>query len=509
MTKIHKDYDTLHQLSRKIHVLSGISHLLDWDQETYMPPAGGPIRAEQLKVLAGVIHKEKTGPKFTNALKKLITVKTGKIVAKGLSSEQQAAVKMWRRDYTRDVALPSSFVEDFAKLTSQSIQVWRMAKKNDTFMQFAPYLDKIVGMCRKKADLLGYKNHPYDALLDLYEPDITTQDVTTLFTALRKSITTLLKKVTAAKQVDDSFLHGKFPIEKQLAFSRTILDAMGHDTHRGRLDLSTHPFSSAAHPSDSRITTRLHQTNIFSNIATILHEGGHGLYEMGLPVDHYGSPLGEAISMGMHESQSRWWETRVGHSLPFWKHWLPLLKKQFPGKFDSITPEMFYKGINKVTPSFIRVEADELTYPLHVILRFELEVALIEGTLSVRDLPEAWNAKMKELLGLTPKDNAQGCLQDIHWSMGSFGYFPSYTMGNLYAAHLFEGFEKTHPDWTKRVANGELSFINAWLSDEVWRHGRRYSSKDLLKGATGAAFSADAYTGYLKGKYEKIYGVKS
>lgn len=505
MSTTQKNYKKLHQLSHYARTLAGISSLLEWDHETFMPTGASGIRAEQLKLLAGLIHQEKTGKKFSNALAKLIDLTTGKPVVKDLSEEQQAALREWHRDYKRDVALPEEFVKEFAQLTSQSQLVWREAKNENKFHLFSPYLDKIISMCRKKAEYLGYSEHPYDALLDLYEPEAKTKEIEIEFNHLKNNIIALLKKITSSKQVDDSFVQGKFDAQKQLEFGKVILDAMGYDSKKGRLDLSTHPFSSSCHPTDSRITTRIHPTSLISNISVVLHEGGHSLYEMGLPVEQYGSPLGEAISLGVHESQSRWWETRIGQSLPFWQHYLPLLQKEFKGKINEVDLHTFYKGINKVEPSFIRVEADEVTYPLHVILRFELEKALIEGSLSVRDVPEAWNAKMKELLGITPSTNAEGCLQDVHWSMGGFGYFPTYTLGNMYAAHLFPAFESAHPEWQKRVSRGELLFIRDWLAENVYRHGRRFTSKELLKRVSGKSFSAQAYTDYLSGKYKEIY----
>ncbi|WP_068467934.1 carboxypeptidase M32 [Candidatus Protochlamydia phocaeensis] len=506
MEKAQKDYQQLHELAKHARVLQGIASLLDWDQETYMPQGAAAIRAEQLKTMAGLVHREKTSRKFTNALAKLVDIKTGQILAKDLTSEQAAAVREWRRDYIQDTALPTKFVEEFAKLTSQSILVWRNAKKENAFMQFAPYLDRIVSMNRKKAEYLGYKDHPYDALLDQYEPDVKTKEVNQLFSQLRDALTPLIKKM-AHQPIDDQFLFGNWDHAKQMAFSHQILEAMGYDFDKGRLDFSSHPFSSSSHPTDSRITTRIHPTSLMSNIFVILHEGGHALYEMGLSTDLYGTPLGDARSLGVHESQSRWWETRIGLSRPFWQHFLPLLKKTFNGQLESITLDQFYRAINKVEPSFIRVEADEVTYPLHVILRFELEKALIEGSLSVRDVPEAWNAKMNEYLEITPSDNREGCLQDIHWAMGAFGYFPTYTLGNLYAAHLFDAFAKELPDWEKRVAAGELLFIKEWLQDKIYQHGRRFATQELLKQATGKAFSADAYITYLKDKYAKIYSL--
>lgn len=445
-----KDFQKVHDLSKHARILQGIVAILDWDQETYMPPGGSTIRAEQFKTMAGIIHREKTNRKFHNALSKLVDIPTGAIKAKDLSPIQLAAVKEWRRDYLHDTALPSKFVEEFAKTTSQAVIAWRSAKSQNAFQQFSPFLDKIVALNRKKADLLGYQEHPYDALLDIYEPDIKTKDVSELFSKLRQHLTPWIKKM-AHQPVDDQFLYGEWDHAKQIAFSQKLLNALGYDQDKGRLDFSAHPFSSASHPTDSRITTRLHPKALMSNISAVMHEAGHALYEMGLPQDQYGSPLGEARSLGIHESQSRWWETRIGLSKPFWQYFFPLLKETFRGQLDHITLETFYRAINKVEPSFIRIEADEVTYPIHVILRFELEKALIEGSLSIRELPEAWNAKMEEYLGIIPSTNAEGCLQDIHWSMGAFGYFPTYTLGNLYAAHLFEAFEKEHPGWKSRL----------------------------------------------------------
>lgn len=508
MDQAKKDYKRLHEISRHAKVLEGISHVLDWDHETYMPSGGSAIRAEQLKTMAGLIHKERTGKKFSNALGKLIDLKSGKVLAKGLDDRQKAALHEWRRDYKHAVSLPTKFVEEFAQLSSQSVSIWRLAKDENTFQRFAPFLEKIVVMNRRRADLLGYKDHPYDALLDEYEPGSTTKEVETLFSSLRTSLTKLLKKIQGTAQVKDAFLHGDFEHQKQIDFSRQILEAIGYNFQHGRLDFSSHPFSSASHPTDSRITTRINTDTVINNILTVLHEGGHSLYETGLSAEEYGTPLGEARSLGVHESQSRWWETRIGLTKPFWKHFLPLLKSTFKGQLDQVTLDQFYKGINKVEPSFIRVEADEVTYPLHVILRFELEKELIGGTLSVRDLPEAWNAKMKSSLGITPKTNREGCLQDVHWSMGAFGYFPTYTLGNIYAAHLFTAFAKEHPDWENRLAKGELAFIREWLHNKVHQHGRRYSSHDLLKQATGRDLTSDAYLSYLNNKYSDIYGLK-
>lgn len=507
MNTDQRNYEQLHRLSKEIRTLQGVSSLLDWDQETYMPPKGAVVRAEQLRLLAGIIHQKQISRSFSTALSQLVKIPMGQLIAKTLSTPQKAAVREWRRDFLIAKALPKRFVEKFAKLTSQAIQVWHHAKSQDLFQPFAPFLEQLIRMAQEKAEYLGYKNHPYDALLDQFEPGMTVAEIDPLFNHLRTSIVKILNKASFSQHVDDRFLFGTFSKEKQMQFGHLVLKAMEYDLSKGRLDLSEHPFSSSCHPHDSRITTNVSHPSLMSNISAVMHEAGHGLYEMGLPVEHYGSPLAEPVSHAIHESQSRWWETRIGLSKPFWSHFFPLLKKHFKGKFDKITLDQFYLAINKISPSLIRIQADEVTYSLHVILRYELEKRLIEGSLKVRELPEAWNAKMQELLGITPTNYREGCLQDIHWSMGAFGYFPSYTLGNLAASHLFEAFEKKYKDWEQRVAKGELGFIKEWLDRSVYRYGRQYSCRELLQKVTGKPFSAKAYTTYLTKKYQNRTGM--
>lgn len=500
-----KDYQALFSLSKKIRLFDGISHLLEWDQETYMPKKGNLVRADQIELMASLSHKARTDKTFEKALSKLIHLDTGKILKDNLSPTQQAALREWRRDFLKSVALPNSFVKAFARLTSESIVAWAEAKKGNRFEDFAPFLEQIIDMNRKKAELLGYRHHPYDALLDCFEPDATSSEIEAIFTKVKKGVRKLLAQIASTAQVDDTFLHGKFTAEKQLTFGRELLAAMGYDLEKGRLDLSNHPFSMSIHPSDSRVTTRIHKTSLFDSISAVLHEGGHSLYEMGLLPEYYGSPLCEAVSLGIHESQSRLWETRIGQNKSFWKHFLPLLKAHF-NSLDKVSLEAFYRAINRVSPTFIRVEADEVTYSLHVILRFELEKQLIEGSLEVRDIPVAWNGLMEAYLGITPPTDREGCLQDIHWSMGAFGYFPTYTLGNLYAAHFFKAFEKDFPDWEKRVAQGQLFFLREWLREQIHQHGRAYTAHDLLKRITGSSkLSETPYLTYLNHKYKEIY----
>lgn len=496
-----RSYDKLSELSRHTQLFASVLQLLEWDQETFMPPGASAIRSEQNKLLAGVIHQNRTSKAFQEALNGLIDLESGQITAEGLRPEQLSALFWWRRDFLRDKALPTSFVEEFSQATSQAMVVWRTAKMNNDFALFAPHLAKIVQLSQRKADLLAFEGHPYNSLLDEFEPQMTVEKLSPLFDEIAAGVKPIVEKAAASPAIDDSFLHLDYPVEKQLAFSHLLLEAMGYDFSRGRLDLSAHPFSMSLHPTDSRITTRVKSNQLMGCLSAALHEGGHSLYEMGLPMDDWGTPLGSSISLGVHESQSRWWECFVGLSLPFWRRFFPLLQREFPRQLEGVDLMTFYRAINKVAPTFIRVEADEVTYPLHVILRFKLEMQLIEGSLKVEELPGAWNELMERLLGIVPPDDSRGCLQDIHWSMGSFGYFPTYALGNMYAAQLFASFKKEESAWEKKVEDGDLAFIRQWLHRNVYRYGRQYNSTVLLHKVTGSPFSGSPYIGYLTEKY--------
>lgn len=501
-------YTKLHKISEKIALLGSVSQIMGWDQETYMPTQAIEVRAMQLELLASLLHKKKTSKGFSKALGNLIDLPTGEILEKSLTGAQIAAVRDWRRDYLQTVKLPASFVKSFAKITSRSINIWSKAKEENTFRSFAPYLEKIVALSRKKADLLGYKDHPYDALLDLYEPEMTVAYLTPLFSNLKMHLTELLKAITLAPPVPVDFLHKHYPAEKQLEFSYELLEAMGFDKRTSRLDLTSHPFCSGVHPTDTRMTTRVDPTYLMSNIFSVIHEGGHGLYNMHLKSEHFGSPLGEAASLSIDESQSRWWETRIGRSLPFWQHFFPVLQKKFPAELGPVSVDQFYRAINVVQASLIRTESDEVTYSLHVIVRFELEKALLEGSLKVKELPEAWNEKMRTYLGISPTTDREGCLQDIHWSMGGFGYFPTYTLGNLYASQFFVAFEKNYPEWKERVAKGDLSFIRYWLRDTIHQFGKEFTAAELIQRVSGHPLSEKPFIAYLREKYGKLYSLK-
>lgn len=500
-----KDFEHLFELSNTICSFSSIAQLLSWDQETYMPKGGGEARSHQLAALASHIHKEKTSLKFKNALAKLISLKTGKVKAQKLSTAQKIALREWRKDFIKDTKIPNSFVKNFSKLTSQATMVWIDAKKNNSFKDFEPYLEKIFEMSREKAKILGYKDHPYDALLNDFEPGMTSAKISQIFSKLKKKLVSLLKKVQDKKQIDNAFLKKPFLKEKQIEFGNVILNGLKIEKEHARLDESAHPFTISLHPTDTRFTTWILEFGVMSNIMSILHEAGHAFYEMGLPVEYWGTPLCEATSLGIHESQSRWWETIIGRSMDFWHHFYSLLQRTYVEEFKDVSLKRFYKAINVVEPSFIRVESDEMTYCLHIILRFEMEKELLKGTLKVKDIPDVWNEKMKDLFGITPPDDRLGCLQDIHWAAGLVGYFPTYALGNLYAAQFFQVFEKEHPHWAKRVQKGDLPFIREWLKENIHSKGRMFSSEELCKNITKKALSEDAYIKYLTEKYSEIY----
>jgi len=502
------EFLNLKEFSYSIKTYSSILSLLHWDQETYMPPGGITARGEQIALLSGHIHELKTSKKYRHLLEKAIYISSGKLKKRGMSRLEQIAIREWHREFERDSKLPISFIKRFSQTTSEASQIWQTAKKTNNFKLFAPFLEKILKLNCEKAEILGYEDHPYDTLIENYEPSMTSSKIKEIFGKLRKELIQLLDKIRACRPIDDSFLRGSFDPKKQFELGSNLLLQLPLEADYSRLDLSAHPFSLALHPHDSRITSRILNDGFMSNLFSVLHEAGHSMYEMDLPTEHWGTPLAEAISLGIHESQSRWWETLIGHSLPFWKCYYPLVQQTFPSHLKKISLNQFYRAINKVTPSFIRVEADEVTYCLHIILRFEIEMALISGQLQVSDLPYAWNEKMKELFGIVPPTDSEGCLQDVHWAFGDFGYFPTYALGNLFAAQFFSAFTKQHPDWEQRISSGDLSFIRDFLKKNIHSLGKQYSSESLIQRVTGKPLSETAYCRYLKDKYSEIYNLK-
>lgn len=497
-----KAYSKLLAISTHYTVMESVHKLLEWDQETYMPHSSIELRSQQLQAMASLIHKLKTSSKYSQILGQLVDLKTGEILANGLNPVQTAALREWRRDYLKVVTLPAAFVKKFSETASKSVHAWGIAKKHNSFKEFAPHLEKIVNLSRKKADYLGFKDHPYDAMLDLFEPNMSTQYLTGLFDRLKSSLTSFLKTVKTVSEAPRDFLYGYFEPSKQLEFGHKLLKAMGFDENTSRLDQTNHPFCMGLHPKETRLTTRVHPDYLMSNIFAVIHEGGHGLYNMGLPVQEFGSPICEHASMAIDESQSRMWETIIGHSLPFWKHFYPLLQTQFPDQLKEIPLDDFYRAINTIKPSLIRIESDEATYSMHIIVRFEIEKMLMEGALKVKEIPEVWKSKMIDYLGVSPKNDAEGCLQDIHWSIGAIGYFPTYTLGNLYAAQFFQKFEQAHPGWKGHIERGELSILRDWLRENIHQYGRQFTPDELAIKITGKPVDEEAYLSYLTNKYK-------
>ena len=489
----------------EIYHLGSALQVLHWDMEVFMPPKGTESRAKTIANLSGILHEKFTSKEFAAFLNKAkLQLDAGK-----LGDADSAIVREIWREFERQKKLPMGFVKEMAQVCSEGHNIWIEAKEKSDFKLFLPQLKKIVALKRKEAALVGFKKSPYDALLDTYEPYATSEEISMIFEDLKNFLVPFLKKIEKAKRkVDPNILKGNFPVDQQKQFDEEVAKKIGFDFEAGRLDTSVHPFSTGFHPSDVRITTRFREYDLLDSFYGVIHEAGHGLYEQGLNVDHFGTPLGEAISHGIHESQSRMWENNVARSKNFWKYFFPKLQKQFPKPFAKTKFDDFYRAINFVEPSLIRVEADEVTYSLHIILRFEIEKELIEGSIEVEDLPKIWNAKMKEYLGVKVPNDANGVLQDVHWSGGGVGYFPSYALGNLYAAQFYNTAKNDLIDLEKEIAAGEFGHLREWLRKKIHIHGKMYSADGLVREVTGEPLTSQYFIDYLKKKYGEIYNIK-
>jgi carboxypeptidase Taq len=493
-------YESLVERIREVGKLESVESLLDWDQETYMPPKGLGARAEQMSLLARLIHTARTHPEVGEHLSNLNGSTAGHAEATN--------IRETRRAYERAIRVPGELVGKIAKVSAHAKGAWVKAREAACFAEFAPHLKELLELKRELADLIGYEGERYDALMDEFEPGAKTTQVAETFAALRKSLVTLVEELkNSPVQPDASILHRHYPRAAQEVFARKLASAIGFSFDSGRIDTSTHPFCSGNTPHDVRLTTRYQEDFFSAAVFGTLHEAGHGVYEQGLDSDHVFTPMGSAVSLGIHESQSRLWENMVGRSRVFWEFAFEDCKKTFPEALSDVSLDNFFGAINVVKPSFIRVEADEVTYNLHIILRFEMERAMIDGSLAVDDIPEAWNAKMRELFGITPPDDGVGCLQDIHWSMGTYGYFPTYALGNLYAAQFFSTAKTAIPDLDERIRKGDFGVLLDWLRTNIYRHGQRYRAGELLKTVTGEELSVEPFIKYLRGKFSPIYGL--
>jgi carboxypeptidase Taq len=485
---------------RDIALLGSIGAVLGWDERTQLPAKGTDHRAAQATLLAGMVHDRFTSPKVGDLL--------AAVEATHPTDDAAAVVREVRRDYDRATKLPATLVEEQTRTAVLAQAAWADARARSDWSAFEPWMAKTLDLKRQEIAAVGYKDHPYDALLDEFEPGMTTADVQRMFDGLRDPLVDLIARIGAAKRpAPAEILHRHYPAAGQERLARAASAAIGFDFTAGRLDVSVHPFCTDLGPGDVRMTTRYDEANFGDAFFGVLHETGHGLYEQGLPAEAFGTPLGQAASLGVHESQSRMWENFVGRGRPFWSHFLPVARREFPDVLANVSDDDWYRAINGVRPSLIRTESDETTYNLHVLLRFELEVAMVTGDLAVADLPSAWDERMQKYLGLTPPDAARGVLQDIHWSGGAIGYFPTYTLGNLYAAQLFDAAGADLGDLDASFARGEFSPLLGWLRDKVHRHGRRYPASELVQRATGKPPSAEPLLRHLRGTARNVYGV--
>jgi carboxypeptidase Taq len=497
-------YAELIQRFKDYSLLGSCSSVLGWDERTYMPREGAAHRAEQMALLARLAHEVLTAPRMGRLLGEV----EESALIEAANGPATVNVREIRRVYNRAVKLPKTLVEELARTTTQAQGVWQEARQNNDFASFRPWLEKIVALKRQQAAAIGYDETPYDALLDEYEPGATTRDVSRVFAGLRKELTPLLGAILdSGRAPRREMLHREYPVEKQQEFGKDAAAAIGFDFDAGRLDTTTHPFCSGIGPGDCRITTRYNPRFFNESFFGILHEAGHGIYEQELDPDQAGTPMGSPASLGIHESQSRLWENQVGRGRPFWEHFFPQARKAFPEALRRVSLDDFVFAINDVQRSFIRVEADEATYNLHVVLRFELEQALVSGDLAPADVPGAWQEKFQQSFQLTPPTDALGCLQDIHWSMGGLGYFPTYTLGNLYAAQFMERARRDLGDLDADFRRGEFGRLKGWLREKVHRQGQRYRAPDLCRHVTGKALSHEPLLTYLRGKYEPLYGI--
>ena len=502
----NKHIQALDESLRELATLASVSALAAWDQETYMVSGAASARSEQLELLARLVHERRTSAQLDEHI-----AACEEDASLREDEPRQADLRELRRDYERAVRLPAELVSSLAGACSRGQELWKRARAESDFSLFEPALTQILALTRRKAECLGVPagGELYDALLDEYEPGASAAEVAGVFQALRAPLASLIAEVAGSAQPpDERPLAARAEPARQADFGRFVLAAMGFDFTSGRLDTTTHPFCTGIAPGDTRLTTRYDSGGLFDSLFGTLHEGGHGLYEQGLPKRQAnGWPACQAVSLGMHESQSRLWENLVGRSREFWSWALPHARERLSSDLAAYSPEDVYRAVNTARASFVRVGADEATYNLHVMLRFELERALISGELAVPDLPAAWNERFRESLGLEVPDDARGCLQDVHWALGLVGYFPTYTLGNLYAAQLWEALVREQPELPLAIAAGDFASLLQWLRTSVHRHGRRYPARELIERTSGAALTPEPFLRYLEGKIRPIYGL--
>ncbi|MEP7108425.1 MAG: carboxypeptidase M32 [Ferruginibacter sp.] len=494
-TELYTAYKTKMQ---KIADVKYASAVLQWDQEIYLPPKGNDGRGRQIATLNEIAHQQFTDLKTGSLLLELNA-------REDLLPHEKRNVQLSLEDYNRNKKLSSDFVRHMSEAVNKSYHAWTKAVTENSFAIFQQPLHELIQLKKQEAYMLGYEQHPYNALMNDYDKGLTVSTADNIFNDLKPQLLLLLETIKNKPPVDNSFLHQYFKKEDQWKFGLEILKGMGFDFEAGRQDISLHPFTTNFSSMDVRITTRIDEHDFGNMTWSCIHEGGHALYEQGLPAEQYGLPLGEYCSLSIHESQSRIWENCIGRGLPFWQHNFNELNSFFQKQLNNLTTEQFYKGINKVAPSLIRTESDELTYHFHVMIRYELEKMLIEGNIETKDIPAFWNEHYQKYLGITVPDDKKGCLQDIHWSHGSFGYFATYSLGSMYAAQLYAAIEREIPSIEREIAEGNNGGIQKWLKDNIYQYGRHFSSEELCKKATGESLQSKYFILYATRKYTQIY----
>ncbi len=489
---------------QEISALGALSALAAWDQNTIMPEGAGEVRGTQMAVMQGILYERWTNPQLGSLLSQLEEVVHGD----SFTDADRSLIRESARTYTQYTKLSRALVEEMARTEAASFEAWRRARSNNDFAAFAPHLTRTIALQREVADRFGYQQTRYDALLDLYEPELSVEKVDALFTPVRVVSSTLLKRIQASGHtIDTACLHGHFPAEKQLELSREILKRIGYDFSRGAIAQSPHPFTTGlGSPFDVRVTVRTNEQFIQQSLMAAIHEGGHALYEQGSAATLVQTPIAGGASMGMHESQSRLWENAIGRSESFWRGQFDLMRKILPAQYGKLDSATFARALNHVEPSLVRVEADEVTYNLHIIIRYELEKMMVNGNIAVESLPRLWNEHYQEYLGITPNSDSDGILQDVHWTSG-FGYFPSYTLGNLNAAQILSTLRSALPNFDAALAEGETAHILHWLQNHMYNVGAIYRPDELMKRVTGATLDASYFNHYLTSKFEQLYAL--
>lgn len=488
----NKAYENLVELGRELQMLQDTQGLLSWDQEVNLARKGVAYRAEQCSFLSGEIHNRFTAPVVGDWIAEAEA-------GEGFDEKEQANVREWRRSYDRETNLPVELVKKFAETRVIAHEAWAEAREKSDFSLFREPLAELISLCREQVGHWGFADRPYDGLLDVYERGSDVETVDEVFSDLKKDLIPLVEEACARETYSPEALVGDYPVEKQQGFNREVAESIGFDFEAGRIDTAVHPFCTGLGPDDTRLTTRYDPSDFRSSLYGVLHEAGHGLYDQGLERDAYGTPCGDAVSLGVHESQSRLWENHVGRSLAFWEKWLPVAARYFPN-LASLSPEQMATSCNQAEKSYIRVEADEVTYDLHIILRYEIEKAIFAGEISLDEIAPVWDEKFRDSFGFEVDDISNGCLQDIHWSMGGFGYFPTYSLGNLNASHLVAA-ARSDDEIAGDMDRGEFGSLLDWMRERIHRPGSLYLPGELVERAAGSAVTPEAHIAHLRSRY--------